>query len=237
MDMDNMQLNEAYASLSTPLIADACLRLDVPLRCAPPGIHPVIVGSHIAGRVLPVRHYGSVDVFFEAMMAARQGDVLVIDNRGRPDEGCIGDLTALEAKACGITGMVIWGFHRDTEELIRIGYPIFSYGACPLGPRRLDARALDALETACFGDFTVGKGDVVFVDGDGALFVPQEHVQEVIDTARTISHTEREQAEALEGGKKLRDLLRFHAYLDKRARDPDHTFREHLREIGGAIEE
>jgi 4-hydroxy-4-methyl-2-oxoglutarate aldolase len=235
--MDDMNLNETFSSLSTPQIADACLRLEIPLRCAPPGIHPVVAGSHIAGMVLPVRHYGSVDIFFEAMMGANQGDVLVIDNGGRPDEGCVGDLTALEAKVCGLAGMVLWGFHRDTDELIRIAYPIFSYGTCPLGPRRLDARDPDALEKAYFGEFTVGKADVVFADRDGVLFVPSECVQEVVATARIISRTERQQAEMLARGKKLRDLLKFHAYLDKRSADPHFTFREHLREIGGAIEE
>jgi regulator of RNase E activity RraA len=45
---------------------------------------------HIAGRVLPVRHYGSVDIFLEAMGTAQRGDILVIDNQGRMDEGCIG---------------------------------------------------------------------------------------------------------------------------------------------------
>ena len=235
--MENKPLNEAFSSLSTPLIADACLRLDVSLRCAPPGIHPVVAGMQIAGRVLPVRHYGSVDIFFEAMMAANQGDVLVIDNGGRSDEGCIGDLTALEAKVCGLNGMVVWGCHRDTGELVRIGYPIFSYGACPLGPQRLDERDLDALEIARFGEFTVGKPDVVFADGDGVIFVARDRVHEIVNAARIISRTERNQAEALEGGQKLRDQLNFQAYLEKRSSDPSHTFREHLRTIGGAIEE
>ena len=53
----------------------------------------------IAGRALPAKHFGSVDIFLEAMMSAEQGDVLVIDNNGRADEGCIGDLTTLEARA------------------------------------------------------------------------------------------------------------------------------------------
>jgi hypothetical protein len=52
----------SFADLSTPLVADACLRCDVPLRAAPPGIRPVATGQRVAGRVLPVRHYGSVDV-------------------------------------------------------------------------------------------------------------------------------------------------------------------------------
>ena len=46
---------------------------------------------------MPARHYGSVDVFLEALSSAGPGDVLVIDNGGRTDEACIGDLVALEA--------------------------------------------------------------------------------------------------------------------------------------------
>ena len=61
--MNNPQINERFSALSTPLIADACLRLGIPLQLAPPGIRSLAIESHIAGRVLPVRHYGSVDIF------------------------------------------------------------------------------------------------------------------------------------------------------------------------------
>ena len=114
--MNNQQLNETFSELSTPLIADACLRLKIPLRLAPAGIHPLTIESHIAGRALPVRHYGTVDIFLEAMGIARPGDILVIDNQGGMDEGCIGDLTALETQAWGLSGIIVWGAHRDTEE-------------------------------------------------------------------------------------------------------------------------
>lgn len=235
--MNNDSLRESFGELSTPLVADACLRLDVLLRMASPGIGPVIPRSRIAGRVLPVRHFGSVDIFLEVMGTGSNGDVLVIDNGGRLDEGCIGDLTALEARASGLAGIVVWGCHRDTDELEDIGFPIFSYGSCPCGPRRMDPRDADALTFARFGDFSVGSHDAVFADSDGVLFTPLEHTEQIIEAARSIWQTERRQAESILEGRTLRVQLRFDEYMETRSEDPSYTFRKHLRRIGGAIEE
>jgi len=91
----------------------------VSLRAAPPGVRPVIPGQRIAGRVLAARHYGSVAVFLEALSHAVQGDVLVVDNGGRMDEACVGDLAVLEAEAAGLAGLVVWGLSHRSSRLRR----------------------------------------------------------------------------------------------------------------------
>ena len=235
--MESESLSRAFAELSTPLIADAALRLTVPVRISPPGIRPITTNQRLAGPALPVRHFGSVDVFLEAMQAAQSGDVLVIDNGGRLDEGCIGDLIALEAENCGLAGIVVWGTHRDTPELRQIHLPIFSYGTCPSGPQRLDLRDSLALRSARFGNFVVEPGDVVFADDDGCLFAGAERVDELLRVAYEIWQRERHQAEAIKRGHSLREQLQFVQYLEKRAAAPSYTFREHLRKMSGAIEE
>ena len=57
------------------------------------------------------------------------------------------------------------------------------------------------------------------------------------EIAREIWQKERKQAERISSGNTLRQQLKFTDYVAKRSADPRHTFRQHLKDIGGAIEE
>jgi regulator of RNase E activity RraA len=235
--MDHQELRRRFATLTTANVADACLRAQVPVRCAPARMRAVVPGRRLAGRASPARHVGSVDIFLEALEGAAPGDVLVVDNGGRLDESCVGDLVALEAQAAGLDGIVIWGLHRDTAEVRAIGLPVFSLGAMPTGPQRLDARPQDALESATVGDWTVGHEDLVLGDDDGVLFVPATRADDILTIAETIRDTERRQAEEVRAGVSLRSQVQFDTYLAQRQHTPSLSFRDHLRAVRGAIEE
>ena len=162
--MDHAELRQRFAALTTAHVADACIRAQVAVRCAPSALQAAVPGSHIAGRVCPARHAGSVDIFLEAFESATAGGVLVVDNGGRLDEACVGDLVALEAQTAGLEAMVIWGLHRDTADIHAIALPLFSLGSLPTGPQRLDARHPEALRSATVGEWTVSCEDIVFGD-------------------------------------------------------------------------
>jgi len=234
--MDQLDIAQRFGALSTANIADACLRADVEVRCVA-GIRPVAGGGRVAGRVLPARHVGSVEIFLEALEQARTGDELVVENGGRDDEACVGDLIVLEAQAAGLAGVVVWGLHRDTADIVAIGLPVFSLGALPTGPQRLDERSPDALASASLGQWVVTADDLIFGDDDGVIAVPADRVQPVMAIAGTIRTTEQGQASRINAGASLRAQLRFDDYLRRRETSPGLSLRDHLRTVGGAIEE
>ena len=220
--------------ISTANIADACLTLALEFSVWP---ELRAVGSpRLSGLAFPVQHHGSVDVFLEAIGKATEGSVLMVDNAGRSDEGCIGDLVVREARLAGLGGIAIWGAHRDTADLHEIDFPLFSLGRCPAGPRALRPRPTEPFGWAQFGDFLVSPGHFIIADQDGLIAVDSADWPGIRDEAEAIRAREAEQARLVESGQSLRQQFHFDDFLHRRARDETYSFRAHLRSVGGEIE-
>jgi regulator of RNase E activity RraA len=225
-------LQARFQRLSTALVADAVIRLGLPPKIASTGIRAVATSSKFAGPASPVVLNGYADSVLEGIYRSEPGDVLVLDNKNRPDEACFGDLAAYEAKTQGLAGVIIWGRHRDTGELSEIGVPLFSYGTYPLGMQRVFAPVDERFARCQFGDVNVERGEIVFADDDGVLFVPAEHVDSVLTTAEELRSSEQAQVDRIRAGTTLREQLDFDEYLREKERHPDLTLGEHMKKRG-----
>ena len=223
------------AAPPTAALADACVRLGLPLRIGPASLRPIAAHAPVAGPAAPVTHAGSVDVFLEAIDDAPPGALLVVDNGGRDDEACVGDLVALEAREAGLVGIIVWGRHRDTAQIVEMGLPLHSRGAFPPGPRRVPP-AGRSMRTAWLDGVEVTGDDMIAADDDGVLVIAAAEWPRVADAARQIQLTELAQAERMRGGESLRDQLDYSAYRARQASEPDLSLRRYLTERGGAIE-
>ena len=230
--------NRSHSGFTSANIADAALRLGTHYFLAPPGLKSVVpFDTSIVGAIRPVRHSGSVDIFFEALDRSKESEILVVDNQARLNEGCIGDLIVAETKRKKLKAIIIWGAHRDTHELISMKFPVFSYGSFPSGPLADRRREDNDLTHISFGNAQLDEGHGVIVDRDGAVFYDRASQSELFKTARQIAQVEGRQRKAIEAGIGLDAQLGFEKYLQERKVNPQLSFRAFLRRSGGEIEQ
>ena len=182
-----------------------------------------------AGRALPLCYDGAAESFFEALERSAKGDILVLDNDGRLDQSCMGDVMASELRGAGLGGLVIWGVHRDSEALVKMGWPIFSLGTNPyaMAGDRVDAAYSP---TARCGSVAVSANDFVICDCDGVIFIDVEEKARVIDVATSIAERESMLISSLEAGSTLRRQLGYDDFLRHRTANPSLRFSEYVKD-------
>lgn len=93
-----------------------------------------------------------------------------------------GGLMSTRAIQCGAAGAVIHGYHRDSNEILNLNFPVASFGsyAQDQGPR---GKVVDWRVPIELDGVRVMPGDVVFGDRDGVLVIPAQAVDEAFHGA------------------------------------------------------
>lgn len=196
--------------LDTGAVSDALDQLGY--RGATYGIRPAWQCPRIAGPAVTVKAVAAgfskpeQHINVHAISTADPGSVLVIDNSGRTDVACMGDLQSLAAKLRGLSGAVIDGACRDVDQIRDVGFPMFTRGVVPMTARgRIQQDAWNVMVQV--GGVQVRPGDWIIADGSGVVVIPQEHLEEVLQAAEAIVDREEKMAEMVRQGKSILEAM------------------------------
>ena len=173
-------------------------------------IKPLADHFKIAGRAITVRlPDGENGAVLEAIRAANEGDILVIDAKGNTNRAVAGDFVISLAKGIGVQGLVVDGVIRDIAAIRELDFPVFSLGTTVAAGNKNGGGQVNV--PIAVGSVTVQPGDYIIGDIDGVIVVPQEDAERIVTAAEEkVKKDEIREQEAHENGKES-----IIAYLDK----------------------
>ncbi|MGA9626997.1 MAG: RraA family protein [Bryobacteraceae bacterium] len=125
----------------------------------------------------------------DAIDAAPPGSVYVMVLQDGLDYGAIGGLMTTAMKYRGLTAAVVDGSIRDTPQIGKLQFPVFSRGVVPSTTINHYRFAGANIPVTCAG-VRVSAGDIVTADEDGVAVVPRAHAAEVLKKAQDLDNTE-----------------------------------------------
>lgn len=135
---------------------------------------------------------------FEALDDLKRNEVYICTGSS-PNYALWGGLMSTRAIKLGAAGAVLHGWSRDTNEVLNLNFPTFSYGgyAQDQGPR---GKVIDYRVPIEIEGTRINPGDVIYGDRDGVLVVPKELVNDAFMGAIEKARGEQLVKKALESG-------------------------------------
>ena len=206
-------LREILQSVRTSNISDGAHR-----QPSLSGIHPITPGQFACGAAVTVRTApGDWAKPVEAIDAANPGDIIVIDTFGQPP-AIWGELACESAKNKGIAGLVVNGAVRDTAEIRKLGFPVWtkhitSNAGDPHGLGEINVPIQIANQRICPGDWIVA-------DDDGVMVLPADKAVEMANRAADVLEAEnRIRTEIREKNSTLAKVVNLQRWEKKGAKD------------------
>jgi len=125
----------------------------------------------------------------DAIDAAPPGSVYVMVVEDGLDYAGIGGLMTTAMKYRGLTAAVVDGSVRDTPQIGKLQFPVFSRGVVPSTTINHYRFAGANIPVTCAG-LRVSAGDIVTADEDGVVVVPRARAAEVLKKAQDLDNTE-----------------------------------------------
>lgn len=220
---DNELFSIARKELYTAVIGDICDRLGHRRLFLAPGIRPLRETPNVPvmiGRAFTVLE---ADVFAEPAEEAPFGKMLdalddlqsgeiYVCGGASPRYALVGELMATAMMARGAVGAVAEGYVRDVEGILKLGFPVFSFG-----PYAQDQRGrgivLDYRVPIEVTGVRVEPGDILVGDADGVLVVPKRIERDVFEGAVEKARSEKTVQKAIRDGMSANEAFAHYGIL------------------------
>lgn len=150
----------------------------------PARLKPAYSGARVVGRAYPVLSPVGDNLWIQrAIYDAAPGDVLVVATTAPDEYGYWGEILSEAAAARGLAGLVIDGGVRDTAELAKVGFPVFSATISIRGTLKDPSSPGAVGAPVTIGQVVVRRGDLILGDQDGVVAIPGDRVAAVLKSA------------------------------------------------------
>ena len=204
--------------LFTAVLGDVMDKMGYLRQFLPPQIQPLRQDMKVVGRAMTVLEadcYKELNsgknttlqkpfgLMLEALDDLRKDEVYICTGSS-PNYALWGELMSTRAQILGAAGAVVNGYSRDTNGILDLNFPTFSYGryAQDQAPR---GKVIDYRCKIELGGVRINNGDIVVGDLDGVCIVPADIEHKVIEMALEKARGEKTVAEAIKGGMSARD--------------------------------
>ena len=191
-------------------VSDALDKLG--LKGSVTGIHRYTTELRIAGRVLTVKldraegRTNTRHLCTQAIEAANPGDIIVVEQSTGLDAASWGGNLAIGARMRGVAGVIVEGPARDIDDCRKLDFPVFARSHTA---RTARGRIVEVAtnEPITVGDVTVTPGDYIVADGSAVVFIAQNEIARVLETAEAIVAREEAMAQALREGTPISTVM------------------------------
>ncbi len=142
----------------------------------------------------------------DAIDAAPAGSVYVMVLEDGADTAGIGGLMATAMKVRGLTGAIVDAAIRDTPQIRRLQFPVFSTGIAPSTSINHYRFVGTNVPVTCAG-VRVNPNDIIVADDDGVAVVPREHAADVLKKAQQLDYTEHSMMPFIEKFRSIKEAV------------------------------
>lgn len=164
-----------------------------------PDLRPIQQGTRIAGTAVTALCWPGDNLMIHAAVEqCGRGDVLVVAATSPSTHGMFGELFATALARRQVAGLIIDTGVRDTDDLRRMGFPVWARHVSAEGTVKATAGAVNV--PVVIAGQVIDAGDVVVADDDGVAVVPHARAGEVVALSEARLAKEEESRQAFAEG-------------------------------------